>query len=333
MSWLFLSFVILQTYTYYRYSQKDSSLLGFFVYGAVIFQFFHTAVNSYTAYAFEAQGWGEPDVILSGPAPTMDHIHLLIVAIAAFPAQLFLTWKIWAFGTTVGGDRLKAAVKAASTFILLVSLCALISALMRTAATLMSTRPSWSHELLLIWAAATVVTDGTITACLMAFLFHPRSDVCFGEARDTLAKVVRVTIQTGLVTTILGIVVIPLAALRLDIYSLPWYMMAKFYVISFLAHLNARSRAKSSPEGTPHATVQLPSIAFAAGQRENRTGATSTGFGDFLRSLGRISQRQATTTVLNTEIHTIPEVDSYTHSTQSTQSIKAEGVEPKPVAV
>jgi len=204
---------------------------------------------------------------------------------------------------------------------------------MRTAATLMSPRPSWSHELLLIWAAATVATDGTITACLMAFLFHTRSDACFGEARDTLARVVRVTIQTGLVTTILGIVVIPLAALRLDIYSLPWYMMTKFYVISFLAHLNARPRAKSSPEGTPHTSIQLPSIAFASGRRpENRTGASSTGFVDFLRSLGRISQRQATTTVLNTEIRTIPEVDSYMQSTQSTHSVKAE-VESKPMVV
>jgi len=314
MSWLFLSFVILQTYTYYRYSQKDTRLLKSFVYGSVIFQFFHTALNSYTSYAFEAQGWGEPDIILGGPAPTLDNLHLLVVAIVGFSIQIYFIWRIWAFAMFAGGDSLKTAITVACTFLTLGTFCGIISALMRTVATLaFSTpdQPSWSHPILLLWTSVTVAVDAGITACLIAFLFHPKAQMYFGEARDNLGRIIKWTIQTGLATTILAIIVVPLAALQFDIYSMPWYMMSKLYVMSLLAHLNARSRTKSVPsDGPSQSSVQLPSMAFASRPRAaNRTGATSSGIMDFIRS--RISQRQATTTVHpHSEIHTIPEADS-----------------------
>jgi len=118
-----------------------------------------------------------------------------------------------------------------------------------------------------LWNVSSAVADVTITICMMTLLLHAKASSCFGEMRDLLSRLIRLTLQTGLLTSILALLVVPFFIRNLvGIYSIPWYILGKSYVISLLANLNARKRSNSSVRGgghNPTSTNQLSAVMFS----------------------------------------------------------------------
>jgi len=95
---------------------------------------------------------------------------------------------------------------------------------------------------LVIWTVASALADLIITLCMMIILRHARASSFFGETRNIISRLLRLTIQTGLLTTTLAIPIPPLVfANEIGIWSLTAFLIGKSYVISLLANLNERS--------------------------------------------------------------------------------------------
>jgi len=109
----------------------------------------------------------------------------------------------------------------------------------------------------------------TITVCMTVLLLHAKANSHFGETRDVISRLIRMILQTGLLTSLLALLVMPLQFSDLvGLYGIPWYILGKSYVISVLANLNARKRSNTSVvhgsgfnQATP--STKLSTMAFS----------------------------------------------------------------------
>jgi len=109
---------------------------------------------------------------------------------------------------------------------------------------------------------------------MMALLRHAKAGSYFGDTRDLLSRLIRICLQTGLLTSILALIVPPLfLSNTFSFFALPWYILGKSEVISLLANLNARKRLGWSvvhdgdgKQAAPVAT-KLSTVVFAPANR------------------------------------------------------------------
>jgi len=93
----------------------------------------------------------------------------------------------------------------------------------------------------LLWAVGSAVVDASITIYMAIFLYNTRASTYSGEIHDRLSRLLRLTIQTGFMTSLLAVLVIPLYLENTFLYAIPLYLLGKSYNIALLANLNARS--------------------------------------------------------------------------------------------
>jgi len=156
-----------------------------------------------------------------------------------------------------------------------------------------------SGNVVLVWTLSTAVADATITVCMMVMLYHAKANSHFGPTRDKLSSLIRLTIQTGLLTSALAIPIAPLFIdIQVGIYTLTCFLLGKSYAISLLANLNARSSTAGSSYAKEDGSLANPghsTIRFVSGQGHNsrdigsRTGVLSS----FIRSIRRSSGSQS----------------------------------------
>jgi len=93
------------------------------------------------------------------------------------------------------------------------------------------------------WSVSAALADIVIVICMVIILRNAKSRAYFGETRDRISRLLRLTIQTGLLTTILALPTGPvfLRAQDSSMYALPLFLLGKSYVISLLFNLNARA--------------------------------------------------------------------------------------------
>lgn len=103
--------------------------------------------------------------------------------------------------------------------------------------------------------SATVVVDVTITICMTIILYHTRTGASSEETYDRISHLLRLTIQTGFLTSALAIIVIPWSPTENNVFTIPFYLLGKTYVITLLANLNART-ARPAPD--PSKPVKRP---------------------------------------------------------------------------
>jgi len=170
---------------------------------------------------------------------------------AAIFVQLFFVWRIWSFCMAIYGRTVKLLVAGICLFITLTSICAFISviALLVFGLTLDTYGPILDH-LELLWTGSTAVADITITICMTIVLYRTRSTTSSAETYDKFSHLLRITVQTGFLTSTLAILVIALLPPPTtgNLYSLPWYLLGKSYMITLFANLNSRRSSQSSPD-------------------------------------------------------------------------------------
>jgi len=141
--------------------------------------------------------------------------------------------------------------------------------------------PRWLGIVEVTWNSASAVTDIAITISLTALFRHAKAGSSFGETRDLLSRLTRIVLQTGLLTSFLALLVLPLIFNNVvGIFALPWYILGESYVISLLANLNARGRANASVingGGVNQApfTTKISTIEFSPANRRSSEGEDS----------------------------------------------------------
>jgi len=258
-AWLILGFIATQTYTYSTCSSNDHPVFKTLVYSIIFIVITETAVEGFVAYGYLVEGWGDP-LRLTKPSlalAVLTDLQPLFDAIPAIFVQFYFTWRIWTFCMAACRRTIKKLVAVICLFIILTSICAFTSAIILTVIFLKTiydpAGATRTQAAILIWTISTVVADVTITACMMSILYHAKSSSCFGETRDRLSRLLRLTIQTGFLTSVLAIPVAPLFAREHSgIYGLTCYLLGKSYVISLLANLNARSYRPGPPVMKAH---------------------------------------------------------------------------------
>jgi len=139
----------------------------------------------------------------------------------------------------------------------------------------------------LLWLTTAPVVDLILTTCSFIMLYHARANSDFRKTHDKLAKLIKLTVQTGFLTSALAVISLALST-SFGVYVLPWYVLDKSYVIWLLANLNARQSSNNDVEDRG-VINQEHSIRFAAWQRGGQNvqhGNASIGISTLLRSLG-----------------------------------------------
>jgi len=205
--------------------------------------------------------------------------------------QFFFTWRIWTFCMAVCGRWMKLVVAAVCFLIVCTSICALVSAITFSAMYIspVDYPPSLFWKLAFIWTVPSAIVDVTITAIMITMLYHAKSSACFGETRDRISNLLRLTLQTGFVTSILALPIGPLyLAYQFsgNPYDIPGSVLAESYLISLLANLNALSYSPTSLAGDAPsvANVTLPQA------------STRSGIPSFIRSVAHTVHRDLTGT-------------------------------------
>jgi len=265
-------------------------------------------VDGVIAYWILVSGWGDPLVFASSSiTATVGDLQLVFAALPAIFVQCFFTWRIWTFCMAVCRRWMKLAAAAICLFITCTIICALISAITLFGISLSPVfypEPSF-RKLILTWIVSTAVADLTITATMLTILYHATSSACFGEMQDRISLLLRLTLQTGFLTSILAMPVVPIYFTNgSGIYSLPIFLLGESYVISLLANLNARSYHPTSPDhahGIDNVAVpHVSSLRFTTSQPQNcaSNGELSVGSGilSFIRSIAHTIRRDLTET-------------------------------------
>jgi len=301
-AWLLLAFLSVQTYTYYTRSVNDHPAFKTLVYSTVFIAVAESIAEAFVAYSFLVSGWGNTHLlsdfpkaieVLSDLKPLFDALREPNSAIsnsamndsswkAALFVQFFFTWRIWTFCKATCGRKVKMFVAAVCIFIILTSICAFISAVLLTALVIIDPLADIpSGSIVLAWTVSTAIADVVITMCMMVILHHAKSSGCFGETRDRLSRLLRLTIQTGFLTSILAIPIAPLyIRVQVGIYTLTCFLLGKSYAISLLANLNARSDRSTVVIGKSDNSLAVPHlstmVAFAL-RSDNSSSSTLLG--------------------------------------------------------
>jgi len=109
---------------------------------------------------------------------------------------------------------------------------------------------------------------------MITLLFHAKSSSYFGETRDKFSRLLRLTIQTGFLTSVLSLANIILGGIRTDVYllnNLPQYILGRSYTVTLLMNINFPRSTQNDASAT-----KLSTLAFTP----RRNPPPSSGEGD-----------------------------------------------------
>ncbi|THH15902.1 hypothetical protein EW146_g4647 [Bondarzewia mesenterica] len=107
------------------------------------------------------------------------------------------------------------------------------------------------HSAVIVWLISTAVVDMLITVILVSFLRNHRTGS--PPTDDVLNKIIRLTVQTGLITTICAITDLVLYMCFSAAYHVIFnYPLSKLYLISLLSSLNSRQGWASYSSSTKY---------------------------------------------------------------------------------
>lgn len=265
VAWMFLGFILMQTYTYYHNSQRDRSLFKTFVYATVLIEIAATGVECYVGYQYLVGGWGDPTGRVVEVPPKAFLFQPMFDAVLGTMVQCFFAWRIWTFGV-VTGKRLGSLTRFITVFIVVLSLLALACSIAFPILFFkVDSQPQlWAttRPVVTVWTVSSAVIDIVISSCMIAILRHARSKTYFADTRDTISKLIRLTVQTGTLTSVLAlaIIIVFLKEPFGNMHTFPAYLLGKSYAMSLLANVNARMYAPQ--KGQSNMTTQ-GSLAFS----------------------------------------------------------------------
>jgi len=159
------------------------------------------------------------------------------------PIQLFLAWRV----------KLTSNSTVIPLIICIFAVTSLIGGVATTISICFIKQLSQLHRFepaVLVWLVSSAVADVLITSSLSLNLYHRKTGIRTTD--DLLDRIIRLTIQTGLVTTTVAIAeLVVYSTTTTTLFCLFDFVLAKLYSNSLLSTLNAREhwRSLSRPQG------------------------------------------------------------------------------------
>ncbi|PBK87013.1 hypothetical protein ARMGADRAFT_1086119 [Armillaria gallica] len=231
LNWGLFGTLSVQLYLYYLAFPNDRQFIKYLVYGIYIVEFVQTILVSHDAFAIFGYGFGDLDAL------TEVHFNWLILpimsAVTASVGQGFYAYRIY----ILSRSRIVPA------FVICVSLTSFVAAMITGALNQASyTNVRESSISLGISCGGYAMGDIVIAICMTYYLM--RSNTGFRRTQILVAKIIRLTIETGSVTAVvaLAILILFLTFPHQGFYETPSLVISKLYANAIYVVLNSRIR-------------------------------------------------------------------------------------------
>lgn len=241
--WLY-GFSCVQAYIYFSYFKKDKTFMKVFVAFLMVADTLNSILDTVMLYDYVITNFG--DKIFMNIANTTFATDPTMTGIIAFSTQCFFAWRVR---------------KLTNSWILPVMIVTLgtasfLSAIGSTIGVQIVKQFAEFQKfkvVVIIWLVCAAMTDILITGSLIWTLNKSRTG--FAATDDIIARLIRGTLQTGLLTSVFAVVdIILFLAFPNSLHLIPNLPLAKLYVNSLLSTLNARvmmgNRSHYTMEGT-----------------------------------------------------------------------------------
>lgn len=242
--WLF-GFSIVQAYIYYVNFKTDKPFMRFFVLFLMLADTANAIVDQVFMYQYLISNFGDLNYASkSNRAFASDPI---MTGIIAFATQMFFAWRVYKL---MHSKIMPAFIVIGAT----VSFLSAIGTTIGVEIVLFFAEFQNFQVIVILWLGFAALTDLLITGSLVFTLNKSRTG--FTATDDVISKLIRMTLQTGLLTTLFAIVDLILflastTTLHL-VFNLP---LAKLYVNSLLSTLNARVTINNGGNYTMEGTL------------------------------------------------------------------------------
>ncbi|KIJ67091.1 hypothetical protein HYDPIDRAFT_55600, partial [Hydnomerulius pinastri MD-312] len=239
----FLGILVLQTFIYATRFRRDPRWLRLAVFSTFFLEMFNSSLVMYSVLVgaqmrcLSCLVTGERDYILDGLSVSETfstwafQALCVLTGLSSSVVQAFFAWRIWILGQSIF----------IPLAIIVVSLAQCI--LLMTGGILASSNSTHAIVFMIpkIWLVISAVCDILITARTLHLLFRSQGGSDFSTSTQTLVhKLIKLTIETGLVTVVATILEFILARTVGIAHHAVFYFLSKLYANCLLATLNAR---------------------------------------------------------------------------------------------
>ncbi|KAJ3717169.1 hypothetical protein C8R42DRAFT_724797 [Lentinula raphanica] len=222
---LFGILVVQLFFYHYSFVEQDPLWLKTFVYVLAIFDLVITILCTNFIWQVLAQHWGGLVVLVGGEADATGAITFLSGIVASM-AHAFYAWRIYRLTNS----------KFLPIVVMLISLttCAMAGYCSIKGAQIGLTRFSEMKIEGAIWLGGSTLCDFLITFILVFQLFHYKRHTVSAHSRNTLLRLITLTVETGLVTALTALVELLLVLIIADstLYFIPLFMQSKVKIIN-----------------------------------------------------------------------------------------------------
>ncbi|KAF8486821.1 hypothetical protein DFH94DRAFT_2814 [Russula ochroleuca] len=236
-NWMLYGVLVVQFYVYSYNFLRDSRHIKLLVYSIFFLETVQTVLSGADLYYWFAAGFGNQDQLDISFASSFD--LQILGSVVSLCVQLFFVYRIRVLG--------RLSEKRSRWLCVMICLLSVTGALGAIAAGIISV---WANQIILgpllvaldtTWIATNTLSDLLITS---AMLYHLRRvwTKDGNLSNHALVSIVRLTIETNLVTTSVSIVsLVMIAVYPLQVYYMcPTYVLGKLYSNTLLASLNNR---------------------------------------------------------------------------------------------
>ncbi|KAF7378203.1 putative Transmembrane protein [Mycena sanguinolenta] len=244
--------LLVQTYMYTEKFPNDRRGLKILVSVMFFFETLFTVLMTIAAWSMFGTGWGDPNTLLQfnwtiGVLPLLSGIHSGL-------AQGFYIWRIWHLT-----KQLWLPVPIA--LCMFTQLCGLywFAIKFNIARWRVVALPPLSGGVT-VWMIGSVACDVLITLALTGILWRLKRRTKFAETSGILNRLIRISIETGSLTSVTAIVEISLwlSWERFYYYFVPFLILGKLYSNVLMATLNCRNPIfHGSSQGFVDATTSV----------------------------------------------------------------------------
>ncbi|KAF9063744.1 hypothetical protein BDP27DRAFT_1405646 [Rhodocollybia butyracea] len=243
---MFLQGVLtLQTVTYYDSYPKDQAWTKLVVATVWCFDTFQLILIAQSAYHYLISNWGIPSALLVSTWEL--DLNVTFIGLSTFVCQLFFLRRIWVFS----GKKMKHIIivgllGALCAVTLIVDVVAMVSVLKNS-----SVAEFGSQKVTILVAFISGAVADVSIALLLSYYIR-RNKGGFKKTDSIITLIIRYTITTGVVTSLLGIFTLVAYFLSPDglIFIGMHFCLGRLYTNALLATLNSRSKLRASLDET-----------------------------------------------------------------------------------
>ncbi|KAF9483241.1 hypothetical protein BDN70DRAFT_990563 [Pholiota conissans] len=251
LNWGLFGILSLQVYFYFQAFLNDRKPLKFVVGGVYIFEVVQTALMTQTAWNQSVSGFG--NLAVYDEIGTAWLSVGCIGGLVGLLVQTFYAYRISVFSK----NRI---IPGLVVLMALTSFAGALSVAVNTkregkfSILLAEPNESFTFTTIGLWIGTRSACDLVITACMCYYLHAFKKYGSFSKTQDLLSKLVRMTIETGMLTASISILTLALYYAprfkNLSYFQITLSAEAKLYSTTMLAVLNSRMKVGVASEST-----------------------------------------------------------------------------------